>query len=271
MTAPGRRDGKSQHAQASRRSGWPAMPAWLETPLRLVTRNRKLIAPCSCLLGIAALVALVVYAVTGPALAGLGPQAVITSEPGHGTPEPVPQSPVPAQTVPVALPSTGAVPLPVDQQPQARTWNNGSGGAALTVVSGQAGAVGAALTAVSRHASAGTQASAPKVYAGMKTACAKLGTDVTAALAAPPIPDAAMERLYYRALSDLGKAASDCQTAISVQPEGDLMTSRDATVMRAAESAMSSASRELSEATGGIVALGRSPRGNYEIGDGKHA
>jgi hypothetical protein len=51
--------------------------------------------------------------------------------------------------------------------------------------------------------------------------CTTLASEVRAAQAGPPIPDAAMQRLYARALAGLSSAAAGCRQAISEDPEGD--------------------------------------------------
>jgi hypothetical protein len=88
-----------------------------------------------------------------------------------------------------------------------RTWNSGPGGSALHQIAND---VGAAL-----------QSGGMKSYAMTRSACASLGTAVSAANTGPPIPDAAMQSKYSAALSVLAKAASDCRSAISVQRSGE--------------------------------------------------
>jgi hypothetical protein len=84
----------------------------------------------------------------------------------------------------------------------------------------KAGPGGGILAALSTQAGSATQSAGVGLYASMRLACVKVGTAVTAALAAPPIPDAAMQRWYARALASLANAAADCRTAISVRRRG---------------------------------------------------
>lgn len=201
-------------------------------------RSRWLVIVPS-VLAAAGLVAGVAYVIadggSGPAPR---PRPAALSSPNPDTTKPVPQYHVPAQLVPVALPSTGAVPLPTSAQPQVTAWKAGRGGSALKTVSAAAGSV--------------AQESGLKEYAPMKAACSQLGAGVQAALAAPPIPVAAMQELYQKALSGLGRAASECQSAISEQPDGDeyIATSEDKSVLNQAQSALATAARELFTATG---------------------
>jgi hypothetical protein len=54
----------------------------------------------------------------------------------------------------------------------------------------------------------------------MRLACVSLGFSVETAQGAPPIPDAAMQRLYAKVLAGLSSAAADCRNAISAHPQG---------------------------------------------------
>jgi hypothetical protein len=47
-----------------------------------------------------------------------------------------------------------------------------------------------------------------------------LGSSIETARSAPPIPDAAMQRLYTKALAEFSSAAADCRNAISAHPQG---------------------------------------------------
>jgi hypothetical protein len=60
------------------------------------------------------------------------------------------------------------------------------------------------------------QAFGARLYFPMKLACARLASDTRAAQTAPPIPDAAMQRMYGGALARLSLAAANCRQAISV-------------------------------------------------------
>jgi hypothetical protein len=86
---------------------------------------------------------------------------------------------------------------------QVRRWKAGPGGKAM-----------AAVTAQMSYA---LQGYAVKVYAPMRLACVRLGADIRAARAAPPIPDIAMQRMYSKALTRLSQAAASCRHAISIE------------------------------------------------------
>jgi hypothetical protein len=81
-------------------------------------------------------------------------------------------------------------------------WEAGSGGKSLARVTMQ---MGYAL-----------QAAGTGLYPSMKQACASLASEVQVAQAGPPIPDAAMQGLYGRALAMFSQAAANCRSAISV-------------------------------------------------------
>jgi hypothetical protein len=185
-----------------------------------------------------------VYVVSaGSAAAAPRPRSVAYASPNPDTTEPEPTFHVPAAVVPVALPSTGAIPMPSSDQPQVKAWKAGSGGTALSAVTSQAGAV--------------AQASGLKQYVEMKQACVKLASSVSTAQADPPIPDAAMQAQYQQALSELAKAASKCQAGIAEQPDGDeyVATTQNAVDLSASASALASGSADLFKATGQISDL----------------
>jgi hypothetical protein len=85
----------------------------------------------------------------------------------------------------------------------------------------KAGPGGATLNAVEQHMGSAMQAAGVKLYGSMKLACASLASDVGAAQAGPPIPYAAMQRLYANALTGLSSAAADCRSAISEHPSDE--------------------------------------------------
>lgn len=82
-------------------------------------------------------------------------------------------------------------------------WNTGSGGAALSAVTGQLGNV--------------MQDVAVGLYPKARLSCARLESSVGNARAAPPIPDAAMEHLYREALDGISDAVTYCRYALSAQ------------------------------------------------------
>jgi hypothetical protein len=96
-----------------------------------------------------------------------------------------------------------ALRFPKSRTRQVLRWKAGPGGRALAAVTAQ---MGYAL-----------QAFGARLYFPMKLACARLASDIRTAQAVPPIPDAAMQRMYNRALARLSLAAANCRQAISVQ------------------------------------------------------
>jgi hypothetical protein len=92
-------------------------------------------------------------------------------------------------------------------EPRIQRWNTGPGGAALRTVTAQLGNT--------------MQVAGVRVYPEVKQACVALGSSVQTALAAPPIPYAAMQQAYGKVLAGLSGAVTECQNAISVRPSGD--------------------------------------------------
>lgn len=249
----GRHGGHGEHASVARTRGWLAklscllrllVPAWLARRPRWSSRRGRVTIVASALAFCGLVAGLTYVAVSGGPGAPLRPLA--GGSPNPDFTQPVPRFNVPAQVDPVALPSTGAIPLPTYEQPQVKTWQSGPGGAALKQVSNQAGNA--------------TQAEGLKLYVEMKAACAQLAVSVTTAQDAPPIPDTAMQALYQKALQELGTGAGECKTAIFEQPEGDeyVATTENTSVLRAAAAALRSGGRDLFLATSQIATLGRS-------------
>ena len=85
----------------------------------------------------------------------------------------------------------------------------------------EAGPGGKALAAVTAQMGYAMQAAGTKLYPTMKVACTQLVSDIKTALAGPAIPDAAMQRVYGRALAGLSRAAASCQRAISVTGDAE--------------------------------------------------
>ena len=85
----------------------------------------------------------------------------------------------------------------------------------------KAGPGGTALNAVEQHMGSAMQAAGVRLYATMKMTCASLASDIGTAQAGPPIPYAAMQRLYGNALAGLSNAAADCRNAISEHPSDE--------------------------------------------------
>lgn len=100
-----------------------------------------------------------------------------------------------------------AIRWPPGLNPRMKRWNTGPGGVALRAVTAQLGNA--------------MQAAGVKLYPEARKACATLGSSVRTALAAPPIPYAAMQQLYGQVLAGLSGAATECLNAISMHPTGD--------------------------------------------------
>jgi hypothetical protein len=124
-------------------------------------------------------------------------------------------------------------------------WNGGRGGAAWRAVSAQLG------TVLMMHAE--------KRIPALRQGCQTLGSAVTAALAAPPIPDQTMELWYKRALTEIGAGAADCHASITSELHGDedLVVHQNATLINRAISELSTGSKELYKATAYVKAVGR--------------
>jgi hypothetical protein len=88
-------------------------------------------------------------------------------------------------------------------------WAKGPGGAALAAVTAQLGD--------------SMQAANLKLYPQMRQSCVSLSASVAAARAAPPIPAAAMQRLYARTLTGIDRSAAECRRAVTIKP-GDETT-----------------------------------------------
>jgi len=215
--------------------------AGLSARLRSVDNRWLVIVPAVA--GAVALASVLAYVIAGGSQPA-PPHPVAYASPNPDTTEPTPQFHVPARVVPVTLPSTGAIPLPVAEQPQARTWRAGPGGAALAAVLSQAGDV--------------AQASGLRQYVEMKQACVNLAASVSQAQAAPPIPDAAIQASYAKALSELAKAAAKCEAGISERPDGEeyVATTENQADLSVAARELAAGSADLYQATGGISALG---------------
>jgi hypothetical protein len=112
-------------------------------------------------------------------------------------------------------------------------WSQGPGGKAEK-------ALGAQLGKFAKDAQAGD------LTAG-ESACARIGTIVTTAQAAPSIPDARAQRFWALSLTKLETAGADCQTGISQQ---------DPSMMNQANAAILIATNDLAQATARANALG---------------
>jgi len=101
------------------------------------------------------------------------------------------------------------------------------------------------------------QAAGVRLYPEVKQACVALGSSVQTALAAPPIPYAAMQHAYGKVLAALFNAASECQNAISVRPAGDedLKIDLNKVLLNHSLAAFTAESTELYQTTAEIRAL----------------
>jgi hypothetical protein len=106
--------------------------------------------------------------------------------------------------------ATSALQWPPHLKPQILSWKGGPGGKALATVNSQMGSA--------------MQAAGLKLYASMRVTCAELASDIGTAQAGPPIPYAAMQRMYAKALVKLSTAAADCRSAISLHADGEDMS-----------------------------------------------
>jgi hypothetical protein len=124
-------------------------------------------------------------------------------------------------------------------------WNGGHGGAAWRAVSAQLG------TVLMMHAE--------KQIPALRQACQTLGSAVTTALAAPPIPDQTMELWYKRALTEIGAGAADCHAGITSELHGDedLVVHQNAALINRAISELSTGTEELYKATAYVKTVGR--------------
>jgi hypothetical protein len=102
------------------------------------------------------------------------------------------------------------------------------------------------------------QSAGLKLYAAMRLACVQLASDISTAQAGPPIPDAAMQRLYARALAGLSRAAPDCRAAITMGGDGeDLSAEVHGSLLTRSRAEFAVASAKLYRATGEIDSLHR--------------
>jgi hypothetical protein len=93
----------------------------------------------------------------------------------------------------------------------------------------------------------------------MRFACTQLAMSVATAAAGPKIPDAAMQELYAKALTDLANGAADCRTAISIKPTGDETTEANVDTARLHQSTseLSAGATNIFRATAEIEIIGR--------------
>ena len=216
------------------------------------SRQALLVTLAVCLLVAVVGVAVAILSPGGGGQAGsvAGPVSGLVA---GGTPSPQPSTgkkSTPGRKITAAPPVVAGAGLaktalewPPRLKHQIEAWRAGPGGAALSAVTEQMG-----------HA---MQAAAVKLYPSMRLTCVKLASDIRTAQAAPPIPDAAMQQLYARALTGLSSAAADCRQAISAHASGDetLDIHLNKAQMSRARAGFTTASRRIYNATASIQAL----------------
>jgi hypothetical protein len=151
------------------------------------------------------------------------------------TPGPTPSAPT-VRVSPVASVTTPK-PLKPSNPAQVKSWNAGKAGAALAQVTEDSGSV--------------LMASGSGRYPEALQACTALAGAVKAAEALPPIPDAAMQKLYVKSLDDFKSGATDCMAAITQHPEGleDVVTDVSHAELNMAISLFDVGTRDLYNAT----------------------
>ena len=187
---------------------------------------------------------------SGPA-AVLGPAATVRSTPSASSAgeaaRPTTSAPSAGGTTGSGLTSDGiastAMRWPPGLQPRIQRWNTGPGGTALRTVTAQLGNT--------------MQVAGVRLYPEVKQACAALGSSVETALAAPPIPYAAMQQAYDKVLAGLSGAVTECRNAISVRPAGDegLDVNLNKALLNHSLAEFAAESEELYEATAEIRTL----------------
>jgi len=195
------------------------------------------------------------------ALAGLSAIVYLSVTAGSHPPAPG------ARPAAVAAPAgTAAVSAPAGNG-AARTGADGTGAAPAPSLAPAAKARvarwnaghGAALTSVSGSLGAASMAGAVGHFTEMRLACVRLAAAVGAARAQPPIPDAALQRWYKIALSELAQAAANCQAAITSKPAGDedLAAHVNTALLNLARSQFAAGAKDLYRASASVKTLGQ--------------
>jgi hypothetical protein len=191
---------------------------------------------------------------SGHTAVGIGGQATGKNRAAQSAPAASPSHPTAAH--PTAAPSTtpavtshgltkAVLRLPSGLKDQAGRWRAGPGGTALLAVTQQLGAA--------------AQSAGLRLYPQMRLACVRLDASIQAARAGPPIPDAAMQKLYGNALTELSGAAADCQQAISEKPGDETIAiHKNETLFNRSRSEFAVGAKTLYEATAAIPVLHRS-------------
>ena len=182
--------------------------------------------------------------VNASAPAGPGATGSTGGPPRGAIPNPDATEPVPAAIPsPAGAATSTSTHLSRKKAASLARWKAGRGGAAFSLLSAQMGDA--------------MQSGGLRLYPTMRVACTKVSTAVTAARAGPPIPDAAMQRRYIRALAALARAAADCRAGISVHPYGDEDTRIGVhpRALRRSRAEFATGARDLFLATGKIKGL----------------
>jgi hypothetical protein len=208
MSSNQRKDAKLSGARDTLRAGW----ARLGGTARPGSHRMVLAAAVACL---GVLVAGVSIAVFSQPSGGAHPAAAASSPAPAATGAARAKAPAPASHASTGTKVTSdgtaktALRWPPRLKHKIERWAKGPGGAALAAVTAQLGD--------------SMQAANLKLYVQMRQSCVTLAANVAAARAAPAIPAAAMQRLYARTLTGIGRTAADCRGSITVKP-GDETT-----------------------------------------------
>jgi hypothetical protein len=151
----------------------------------------------------------------GQSAAAKAPVATTTPAPGTGKIPGTNTGASPgASTVKASPAASAAAPKPLELSDPARveSWNAGDGGTALARVTEDSGSI--------------LMAYGSGEYPETLQGCTALAGAVKKAAALPPIPDAAMQKLYVKSLDDFKSGITDCEAAITQHPEGveDIVT-----------------------------------------------
>jgi hypothetical protein len=194
-----------------------------------------------------------------------GVSIAVFSSPGSGhagraagaVTSPVVTAPATQPTAPVA--SSRATPSPgVASDGHGKSVLRWPPGRTRQILRWDAGPGGKTLAAVGEQMGTAMQSAGLKLYAPMRLACIQLASDISTAQAGPPIPDAAMQQLYARALTGLSHAAADCRAAITMEGDGeDLSAEVHGSLLTRSRAEFAAASAKLYRATGEVDSLHR--------------
>ncbi len=198
-------DGRQQRSAGAHRAGGVSQPV-PAAEQRSGRRRWMLIA--GAIAGVCLLTA-------GIAIAALSPSGGSALHPAAGG-SPALEPGIPAPTTHATSRSVPARPPGVASDGIAKTALRFPKGLTRQVSRWEAGPGGKALASVTAQMGYALQAAGTGLYPVMKQACASLASGIQAAHAGPPIPDAAMQSMYSKALARLSQGAANCQGAISI-------------------------------------------------------